>query len=131
MRGCRRSTTRDNDNGADVQAAAYRHRKLALSGSGRINYTAGLTAMRTRDDMLGTSLGMIPRHHRLRRSGRLRHRTRTWPFIVMILALVALSTRGRAAAHRRRRRRAQRSALARRCGARRGGRMLSARGDQR
>ncbi len=68
-----------------------------------INYAAGLTAVRTRDYLIGTALGIIPGTIAYASLGAYGTSPGSWPFAVAILALVALTGGGAAAARRYRR----------------------------
>jgi uncharacterized membrane protein YdjX (TVP38/TMEM64 family) len=68
-----------------------------------INYAAGLTAVRNRDYLIGTALGIIPGTIAYASLGAYGTSPGSWPFAVAILALVALTVGGAAAAHRYRR----------------------------
>jgi uncharacterized membrane protein YdjX (TVP38/TMEM64 family) len=70
-----------------------------------INYAAGLTAVRNRDYLVGTALGIIPGTIAYVSLGAYGTSPGSWPFTVAVLALVALTAGGAATAHRYRRRR--------------------------
>ncbi|MDQ3453171.1 MAG: VTT domain-containing protein, partial [Actinomycetota bacterium] len=69
-----------------------------------INYAAGLTAVRLRDYALGTALGIIPGTVAFVALGAYGSTPGSWPFVVAVVALVALITGGAAVARRSRRR---------------------------
>jgi uncharacterized membrane protein YdjX (TVP38/TMEM64 family) len=69
-----------------------------------INYAAGLTAVRNRDYLIGTALGIIPGTIAYASLGAYGTSPGSWPFTVAVVALVALTAGGAAAAHRHRRR---------------------------
>ena len=69
-----------------------------------INYAAGLTAVRIRDYALGTALGIIPGTVAFVALGAYGSTPGSWPFVVAVVALVALITGGAAVARRSRRR---------------------------
>ena len=68
-----------------------------------INYAAGLTAVRSRDHLLGTALGIIPGTIAHAALGAYGTSPGSWPFAVAALALVALTVAGAAAARHHRR----------------------------
>ena len=97
---------------ARVDAVLSRHGFLAVLGVRlvpvlpftAINYAAGLTAVRNRDYLIGTALGIIPGTIAYASLGAYGTSPGSWPFAVAVLALVALTVGGAAAAHRYRRR---------------------------
>ncbi|WP_219417001.1 TVP38/TMEM64 family protein [Pseudonocardia nigra] len=68
-----------------------------------INYAAGLTGVRTRDYIIGTALGMIPGTIAFVALGAYGTSPGSWPFIIAVLVLVALTAAGAALARCRRR----------------------------
>lgn len=68
-----------------------------------INYTAGLTAIRTRDYLLGTTLGIIPGTIAYVALGAYGTSPGSWPFLTAVIVLIILTTLGGAAAYRSRR----------------------------
>ncbi len=96
---------------ARVDALLSRHGFLAVLGARlvpvlpftAINYAAGLSAVRIRDYLLGTALGIIPGTIAYASLGAYGSSPGTWPFVAAVLALVALTAGGAAAAHRYRR----------------------------
>jgi uncharacterized membrane protein YdjX (TVP38/TMEM64 family) len=97
---------------ARIDALLSRHGLLAVLGLRlvpvlpftAINYAAGLTAVRKRDYLIGTALGIIPGTIAYASLGAYGTSPGSWPFAVAALALVALTVGGAAAAHRYRRR---------------------------
>lgn len=69
-----------------------------------VNYAAGLTAVRFRDYVLGTALGMIPGTVAFVALGAYGSSPGSWPFVLAVAALVGLSLGGVAVARRSRRR---------------------------
>ena len=69
-----------------------------------INYAAGLSAVRIRDYVLGTALGMIPGTIAFVALGAFGTSPGSWPFVVAVVALVGLTAGGAALARRSRRR---------------------------
>lgn len=59
-----------------------------------INYAAGLTAIRTRDYVIGTAIGIIPGTIAYAALGAYGSSRGRWPFIVAIVALAALTLLG-------------------------------------
>lgn len=98
---------------AHVDALLGRHGLLAVLGVRlvpvlpftAINYAAGLTAVRIGDYVIGTALGMIPGTVAYVALGAYGSAPGSWPFVVAVLALVALTAGGAAAVHRYRGRR--------------------------
>lgn len=98
---------------ARVDALLSRHGLLAVLGVRlvpvlpftAINYGAGLTAVRFRDHLLGTALGIVPGTIAFVALGAHGTSPGSWPFVVAVLGLVALTAGGAAAARRHRRRR--------------------------
>ncbi len=72
-----------------------------------INYAAGLTAVRTRDYVIGTALGMIPGTISYTALGAYGTSPASWPFILAVLGLVTLSAGGAVVPRGYRRRRAE------------------------
>ena len=68
-----------------------------------INYAAGLTAVRTRDYLLGTALGIIPGTIAYVALGAYGTSPGSWPFVLAVLALVGLTVGGAALTRRSRR----------------------------
>lgn len=68
-----------------------------------INYTAGLTAVRARDYLLGTAVGIVPGTVAYVTLGSYGSTPGAWPFLVSAAGLVALSVGGVLVARRRRR----------------------------
>ncbi|MCZ2836913.1 TVP38/TMEM64 family protein [Modestobacter sp. VKM Ac-2985] len=97
---------------ARVDALLGRHGLLAVLGVRlvpvlpftAINYAAGLTAVRLRDYVLGTAVGIVPGTVAHVALGAYGTSPGSWPFVVAVLVLVALTAGGAAVAHRRRRR---------------------------
>ncbi|RZU34497.1 TVP38/TMEM64 family protein [Blastococcus saxobsidens] len=97
---------------ARVDALLSRHGLLAVLGVRlvpvlpftAINYAAGLTAVRIRDYVLGTALGIIPGTVAYVALGAYGTSPGSWPFVVAALVLVALTAGGVVAARRYRRR---------------------------
>jgi uncharacterized membrane protein YdjX (TVP38/TMEM64 family) len=97
---------------ARIDSLLSRHGVLAVLGVRlvpvlpftAINYAAGLTAVRTRDYLIGTALGIVPGTIAYASLGAYGTSPASWPFTVAVLALVALTAGGAAAAHRYRRR---------------------------
>ena len=97
---------------ARVDALLSRHGLLAVLGVRLvpvlpftvINYLAGLTAVRLRDYVGGTALGIVPGTIAFVALGAYGTSPGSWPFVVAVLGLVALTAGGAAAAHRHRRR---------------------------
>ncbi len=100
---------------ARVDALLGRHGLLAVLGVRlvpvlpftAINYAAGLTAVRLRDYVLGTALGIVPGTVAYVALGAYGTSPGSWPFLVAVLVLVALTAGGAAWAHRRRTRTAE------------------------
>lgn len=69
-----------------------------------VNYAAGLTAVRLGDYALGTALGIIPGTLAFVALGAYGSSPGSWPFVLAVVALVALSLGGAAVAGRSRRR---------------------------
>lgn len=74
-----------------------------------INYAAGLTAVRTRDYVVGTALGMIPGTVSYTALGAYGTSPGSWPFILAVVGLVILTVGGGTVGRRHRRRRAEAS----------------------
>jgi uncharacterized membrane protein YdjX (TVP38/TMEM64 family) len=97
---------------ARIDALLSRHGFLAVLGVRlvpvlpftAINYAAGLTAVRNRDYLLGTALGIIPGTIAYASLGAYGTSPGSWPFALAVLGLVALTVGGAVAAHRYRRR---------------------------
>jgi uncharacterized membrane protein YdjX (TVP38/TMEM64 family) len=97
---------------ARVDALLSRHGLLAILGVRlvpvlpftAINYAAELTAVRLRDYLIGTALGIIPGTIAYVALGAYGTAPDSWFFIVAVLVLVALTAGGATAAHRYRRR---------------------------
>ena len=97
---------------ARVDALLGRHGLLAVLGVRLVpllpftamNYAAGLTAVRIRDYTIGTVLGIVPGTIAHVALGAYGTSPGSWPFVVAVLVLAALTTGGLAAAHRYRRR---------------------------
>jgi uncharacterized membrane protein YdjX (TVP38/TMEM64 family) len=68
-----------------------------------INYAAGLTALRSRDFLLGTAIGVVPGTVAYVAVGAYGTSPTSWPFVVAVGALLALSLGGTWWAARRRR----------------------------
>jgi uncharacterized membrane protein YdjX (TVP38/TMEM64 family) len=68
-----------------------------------INYAAGLTAIRTQDYIVGTALGIIPGIIAFVALGAYGTSPASWPFVLAVLGLVALTAAGVAGARRWRR----------------------------
>ncbi len=68
-----------------------------------IDYGAGLAAVRFRDHQLGTVLGIVPGTIAFAALGAHGTSPGSWPFVVAVLGLVALTAGGAAAALRHRR----------------------------
>lgn len=68
-----------------------------------INYAAGLTAVRTRDYIIGTALGIIPGTIAFVALGTYGTSPGSWPFVLAAIALVVLTAGGAALARRSRR----------------------------
>lgn len=94
---------------ARVDALLQRHGLLAVLGVRlvpvlpftAINYAAGLTAVRARDYVLGTALGIIPGTSAFVALGAYGTSPDQWPFALAVIALAALTTAGVALARRR------------------------------
>lgn len=69
-----------------------------------INYAAGLTAVRPGDYVLGTAVGIVPGTIAYVALGAYGTSPGSWPFVLAVLVLVALTAGGAAAADRYRRR---------------------------
>ncbi|SNS10945.1 Uncharacterized membrane protein YdjX, TVP38/TMEM64 family, SNARE-associated domain [Geodermatophilus pulveris] len=67
-----------------------------------VNYLAGLTAVRFRDYLAGTTLGVVPGTVAFVALGAYGTTPGSWPFVLAVLVLVALSAGGAAAARRHR-----------------------------
>jgi uncharacterized membrane protein YdjX (TVP38/TMEM64 family) len=97
---------------ARVDALLRRHGLFAVLGVRlvpvlpftAINYAAGLTAVRSRDYLVGTALGVVPGTIAYVALGAYGTSPGSWPFVVAVVVLVALSVAGAAATHRYRRR---------------------------
>ncbi|SEL12960.1 Uncharacterized membrane protein YdjX, TVP38/TMEM64 family, SNARE-associated domain [Blastococcus sp. DSM 46786] len=96
---------------ARVDALLSRHGFLAVLGVRlvpalpftAINYAAGLTAIGSRDYVVGTALGIIPGTIAFAALGAYGTAPGSWPFVVAVLVLVVLSVAGAAVVRRHRR----------------------------
>ena len=96
---------------ARIDSLLSRHGLLAVLGVRlvpvlpftAINYAAGLTAVRRRDYLIGTALGIVPGTVAYASLGAYGTSPGSWPFTVAVVALVVLTAGGAAAAHRHRR----------------------------
>lgn len=66
-----------------------------------LNYLAGLTALRLRDFLIGTVIGMLPATTASVTVGAYGSQPESWPFLVAVGALLVLSAAGLLAARRR------------------------------
>ncbi|PPK98150.1 putative membrane protein YdjX (TVP38/TMEM64 family) [Kineococcus xinjiangensis] len=73
-----------------------------------INYAAGLSAVRRRDYVLGTAVGIVPGTVAYVALGAYSTSVLSWPFLTAAAVLVLLSAAGAVVAHRSRRRRGNR-----------------------
>lgn len=79
-------------------------RLIPLFPYAAVNYTAGLTGVRTRDYVIGTAVGILPATVAYVAVGAYGSRPGSLPFVVAIGALVTVTAGGLIAARRRRRR---------------------------
>jgi uncharacterized membrane protein YdjX (TVP38/TMEM64 family) len=70
-----------------------------------INYAAGLTAVRTRDYIIGTAIGIIPGTIAFVALGAYGTTPGSWPFLIAVLVLAGLTAGGAALARQSRRHR--------------------------